>query len=317
MIRRICQHRRPSRWSKELHDIVRGASGGFLFGIPLLYTMEVWWIGSYTEPPLLLCILVVSYVVVFLLNRVEGFRQKQSNQLLDMTIESVEALAIGIISAAFTMILLRRITLDTSLQEALGKLIFESVPFSLGVAMSRSFLSGEPDKEQQSKNHRRSTKNNQSKQKGNGLRNSIKATTERLKDNVGFRDTLSDISATLIGAIIVGFSIAPTDEINELAAGSSPPWLLAIIAASLLISYLIVFAAGLTNQQKRRQQQGIFQSPESETVISYLISLLASVLMLWFFQKLSLSDPWFLWLRYTLILGLPTTIGGAAGRLAV
>ncbi|MEQ8961449.1 MAG: DUF2391 family protein, partial [Coleofasciculus sp. C2-GNP5-27] len=32
---------------------------------------------------------------------------------------------------------------------------------------------------------------------------------------------------------------------------------------------------------------------------------------------LSLSDPWFLWLRYTLLLGLPATIGGAAGRLAI
>lgn len=317
MVKPIRKKRRPSHWLKELHDIVCGASGGFLFGIPLLYTMEVWWIGSYTKPPLLLCILLVTYVVVFLLNRVEGFRQKQSNQLFDMTIESVEALAIGIVSATFTLILLRRITLDTSLQEALGKLIFESVPFSLGVAMSRSFLTGEPNKEQQSKNHRHSPEKHQSEQKQKSLTDSIKATTQRLSNEVGFKDTLADISATLIGALIIAFSIAPTDEINELAAGASPPWLLAIIAASLLISYCIVFAAGLTNQQKRRQQQGLFQSPESETVISYLISLLASVLMLWFFQKVSFSDPWFLWLRYTLLLGLPATIGGAAGRLAV
>lgn len=317
MVKPIRKHRRPSRWSKELHDIVRGASGGFLFGIPLLYTMEVWWIGSYIEPPLLLCILLVTYVVVFLLNRVEGFRQRQSDQLTDVTIESAEALAIGIVSATFTMILLRRITLDTSLQEALGKLIFESVPFSLGVAMSRSFLSAEQSQEQQKENQSLSTKKHQSQQSQNHLTKSIKATAQRLSDEVNFKDTLADISATLIGALIIAFSIAPTDEINELAAGASPPWLLAIIAASLLISYLIVFAAGLTNQQKRRQQQGLFQSPESETVISYLISLLASVLMLWFFQKVSFSDPWFLWLRYTLLLGLPATIGGAAGRLAV
>jgi uncharacterized membrane protein len=64
-------------------------------------------------------------------------------------------------------------------------------------------------------------------------------------------------------------------------------------------------------------KQGLFQSPQTETIFSYLISLIASVLMLWFFQKLSWSDPWFLWLNSTLILGLPATVGGAAGRLAI
>jgi uncharacterized membrane protein len=39
--------------------------------------------------------------------------------------------------------------------------------------------------------------------------------------------------------------------------------------------------------------------------------------MLWFFQKLTFSDPWNVWLEYTLLLGLPATIGGAAGRLAL
>ena len=33
-------------WKQELQEIISGASGGFLFGIPLLYTMEVWFIGS-------------------------------------------------------------------------------------------------------------------------------------------------------------------------------------------------------------------------------------------------------------------------------
>lgn len=29
-------------WRKEFNDIVRGLAGGFLCGIPLLYTMKVW-----------------------------------------------------------------------------------------------------------------------------------------------------------------------------------------------------------------------------------------------------------------------------------
>lgn len=100
-----------------------------------------------------------------------------------------------------------------------------------------------------------------------------------------------------------------------LAAGVSPPWLLVMIAASLLISYGIVFQAGFVNQAKRRQQQGIFQRPLSETIAAYLISLLAAMLMLCFFQQLTFEDPWSTWLSYTIVLGLPATVGGAAGRL--
>jgi uncharacterized membrane protein len=132
-----------------------------------------------------------------------------------------------------------------------------------------------------------------------------------------WKHTLADLSATLIGAVFIAFAIAPTDEVPMLAAAASPFWILAIMATSLLVSYTIVFAAGFTNQKKRHQQQGFFQRPSGETVFSYLVSLLASVLMLWFFQQLSWEDPWDLWLSYTVILGLPSTIGGAAGRIAV
>jgi hypothetical protein len=32
----------------EIVDLVRAACGGLLFGIPLLYTMKMWWVGSHT-----------------------------------------------------------------------------------------------------------------------------------------------------------------------------------------------------------------------------------------------------------------------------
>nr|WP_256478682.1 DUF2391 family protein [Chroococcidiopsis sp. CCMEE 29] len=85
----------------------------------------------------------------------------------------------------------------------------------------------------------------------------------------------------------------------------------------MLISYGIVFEAGFANQRKRQQQQGIFQRPLSETIASYLISLIGSTIMLYFFQQLSFDEPWSVWLSYTILLGLPATIGGAAGRLAI
>ncbi|WP_293331306.1 DUF2391 family protein [Microcoleus sp. CAWBG58] len=64
---------RKNPWKNKLNDIIRGASGGFLFGIPLLYTMEVWWIGSSTKPAQMSIAIVTTFLVVFLLTPIEGF----------------------------------------------------------------------------------------------------------------------------------------------------------------------------------------------------------------------------------------------------
>jgi putative integral membrane protein (TIGR02587 family) len=281
-------------WIQELGDLIRGISGGFLFGIPLLYTMEVWWIGSSVEPLRLLIAIALTFTIVFLLNQTTGFRNTADIRFRDALMDSVEAIALGLFCTSCVLVLFQEITLDTPLGEALGKLIYESVPFALGVALSNQFLKDEPDGE---KEDPKAKKQQSGKKQLNG--------------------TVADVGATLIGGIIIGFSIAPTDEVPMLAASTSGPWLLVLIFVSLLISYAIVFAANFSNQSKRQQQQGIFQDPFSETVVSYLVSLIAAALMLWFFDKLNFDNPWSIWLRYTLILGLPTTVGGAAGRLAI
>lgn len=284
----------------ELKDLVRGVSGGLLFGIPLLYTMEVWQIGSFTKPPALLIIVGITYIVVFLLNQEAGFRNRRYRTLKNSLLESLEALAIGLICSWCILFLLQEINPRTSLDEALGKIILEGVPFSIGVVLSKLILSQDSPQPSEQTSEKSDFKE------------------LKLKHNqISLRDTIDDISATFIGALFVGFNIAPTEEVRVLAGATSAPWLIAIITASLLISYCIVFAAGFRNQQRRHSQKGLFQTPKAETIVSYFISLITSLLMLWFFQQLSFSDPGYLWLRSTLILGLPATIGGAAGRLAI
>jgi putative integral membrane protein (TIGR02587 family) len=284
-----------NQWAREIDDLIRGASGGFLFGIPLLYTMEVWWIGSYATPFHMLVALATTFCVVLLLNQTAGFRRTEDIRLRDAAMDTVEALAIGILCTATVLFLLREITTTTPLNEVVGKIVFESVPFSLGVALTRQFLSAGDDSGEDSQAQQR---------------------REIIHDR-RLNATLADVGATLIGALIIAFNIAPTDEIPMLTAALSPPWVLALMAASLLISYGIVFEANFANQERREQQEGLFQRPLSETIMSYLVSLAAAMFMLWFFRQLTFDDPWQLWLNYTLVLGLPATVGGAAGRLAV
>ncbi|HVE94382.1 MAG TPA: TIGR02587 family membrane protein [Acidimicrobiales bacterium] len=283
-------------WATELVDIVRAASGGLLFGIPLLYTMEVWWVGSYTDPRHMLVVLAITFCAVTLLNRTSGFRDTKDVRLRDALADSVEALVIALACVTLVLLLLREITGTTPIQEALGKIVYESTPFAIGIALAHHFLRrgrDAGDDESDASESQDST--------GQGTINA----------------TLADVGATTIGAVFVAFNIAPTDEIPMLAAAMPPGWLLGVIGASLLVSYLIVFVAGFSNQEQRHSQKGVLQHPITETFACYLVALAAAAVMLWFFQRAAVGDPVDEVLSHVIVLGLPAAVGGAAGRLAV
>lgn len=283
-------------WRNELDDLMRGVAGAFLFGVPFLYTMEVWWKGNFTSPRRMLLALLIAYVSLLVLNRGAGFRKEEEESApWTRTLgDSAEALALALITSALSLTVIGIIRFDDGLDATMGRIIMESVPFSIGIGVANNFL------------HR--------SQEESGDKDSD-AKSHQWHDH-SWHGTLADAGATALGATLIAFSIAPTDEIPMIAAGLSPARLLVIIGASLLLSYIIVFEASLGMQAARIEQPGIFQSPLTETIISYLISLLMAMIMLWLFQLLRAGDPPSQWLSYIIVLGLPATIGGAAGRIA-
>ncbi len=270
---------------------MRGVSGGLLFGVPLLYTMEVWWYGSWVDPRWVLGALAISFVVVLALNRSSGFRDTRITNWRDAAADGVEMVAISLVCAGTVLVLLRQITFDSSLEEAVGATVFEAIPFAFGAALSRQLLKH--------------------------VEGDDRERDAAARDPQAIGRTLADAGAAAVGALVLAFSIAPTDEIPMVAQAVTPPWLLLIVAASLVISYAIVFAADFLDQDARRRHEGPFQRPVPETVGAYIISLAVSAAMLAFFQRIGPDQSWETWLTYTVVLGLPATFGGAAGRLAV
>lgn len=111
--------RQNNIWKSEINDIIRGACGGFLFGIPLLYTMEVWWIGSRAKPQLMMIAIALMFIVVYLLNQTEGFRKRRYSWLAHQAaMDTVKAIAIGLACSTFILLLLRELTPETSLNES-------------------------------------------------------------------------------------------------------------------------------------------------------------------------------------------------------
>lgn len=274
-------------WATELVEVVRAASGGLLFGIPLLYTMEVWWSGTEARPERLIGVLAVTFVPVFLLNHTGGFRSTKDTRVSETLMDTIIAVALGLVLGCAVLILLREITPDTPSRVALGKVIYEAMPFCIGIGVANHFLRGGRD------------------EGDDGSRGG---------DRTGLNATLIDVAATLIGSLFLALNIAPTDEVPMLASAMSPQWLLLVVAASLLISYSIVFVAGFAREDQRRTQAGILQHPVTETVVSYLLALGSAALMLWFFHRF--SAPWHFSVSQIVVLGLPAAVGGAAGRLA-
>lgn len=279
------------QWRDVATDLVRAFSGGMVFGIPLLFTMEVWSLGANAAAFRIFVGLLTAAVPVFLLVQIQGFWSRPARGVGDAAIQTVQAVGIAIVSVVVVLVVLRKLTWQMPITDALGRTVYEAVPFAAGAAIASAAVSGKPDKmPKQSEN--------------SGKRYDAQA-------------TMQDLGATAVGALFVGLAIAPTDEVPTLAASISAPWLLGIMALSLAASYTIVFASGFLNEDKRRSQLGLFQRPLTETLAAYIVALIMSGLMLWFFGNLSLDAPLEETLTRVLVLGLPAAIGGSAGRLVV
>jgi len=284
-------------------DLVRAAAGGMLFGIPLLFTLEVWGIGSATTPAAMAAVLGLTFVPVTLLVHTAGFRRSMDMRFTSVLAESAEAVAVGVVVVTGVLFVLAEITLRTPLADAIGKVVYEAAPFAIGAAVASHLFERSPD----------APDGDPGQSEGQAG-----ARAEGSAEGRGsLRGTLADLGSTFVGAVFVGFNIAPTEEIPRLAAASSPARLLAVMGLSLLVSYGIVFQAGFRDQARRREQRGILQHPITETAAGYLVALVAAAAMLLFFRNLQVGDPWPLALDHIVLLGLPTAVGGAAGRLAI
>lgn len=286
-----------SQWEAAFEDALRGITGGLVFGVPLLYTMEVWWLGQTADPRRALLCLALAFVPVFLLVASSGFRRVPDLTRLDVVVDVVTVLGLGLVSVAVVLVMLQRITLGTPVTTTAQMILFEAAPFAIGAAVATEVFTRASDQ--------RPRQAEESFGRGADA------------GDQGARGTVWDLGATAVGAVFIGLSIAPTDEVPMLAAAIEPPWLAVLVVASLLVTYAVVFAAGFSDEARRRAQTGVLQRPMTETAAAYLVSFAVSAAMLWFFGTIDAGTPLAAALARTVVLSLPTSIGGAAGRLVV
>lgn len=270
------------QWSDELTVFIRAFAGAAVFGIPLVFTMEMWWIGKSLSLSYLLIVVALGIVANFGLAHVAGFR---ANDSLSLSIDqAIDALAVGIVSAIVLLFALNQLRPSDGVEHGTGMVILLAIPLSLGASVARQVFSGRHGRQGEE--------------------------TSNLTHTQG---VLADAGATAIGGVFIGISIAPTDEVEMIAAGITWWHMFAIIGLSLFLSYLIVFASGFDEASP----PGPLQHPLTETLMCYLVSLAMAFGMLLMFDRITLADPLQEIMRQTVVLALPATIGGAGGRLVV
>jgi uncharacterized membrane protein len=95
-------------WQGELDGVLRGLTGGFLIGIPLIYTMETWQAGETISPVAALVFLACSYALNVGFVAFAGFHRDEPGSVRPAG-DALEATALAIVAAAVSLALLRQI----------------------------------------------------------------------------------------------------------------------------------------------------------------------------------------------------------------
>jgi putative integral membrane protein (TIGR02587 family) len=229
----------------NVRDYIRAGSGGLIIGLPLLYTMEVWFHGFILSPWKVLFLLAIGFVAVLGYNSVAGFRRERS--IAELVLDSVATIGLGIVISFVALLVLGRIDANTGLGDAAGKIALEAIPIAFGASVATAQLSG-----------------------GGGGGGSI-SPLARLLVGAG-------------GALLFALNVAPTEEPLMLGIEASPWLLVAVVAMSLGVTFALVFLADFGGRQHKRGE-GLLEHPWSETVTSYAVSIVVALFLLWAFGR--------------------------------
>ena len=289
----VAHSRQQSPWQLELDAFMRAFAGAFMFGIPSLYTLETWDLATFTEPTKLLIMLGIALLVSVALAHFAGFRLEPPTLFRSID-QAVDAVAVGVVGAVVVLLVLNRIGPDDPFQVNVARVVIQIVPLAMGVAVANAvFARGRA-------RHWETTEQDD----------------EAHHTRVGpWKATLGDIAATVVGASLLGFSIAPTEEIELIAAELGLVNALALIALSLISTHIMVFAGAFDPERHLRRPRSFFRTPVGETLMAYVVSLFVAAVALYMFGRLDASTPPYYALLQVLVLGLPAAVGGAAGRL--
>ena len=273
--------RPQSNW-KYLKGLGRVFAGAILFGLPLLMTMEMWWLGFYLDRPHLVQFVFVNFIVLVGLARVSGF--EPATDWTDDVMDAFSAYAVAAIWSFFILWLLGNLAFDQPPGEIIGKVVLQSVPASFG-----AMLAG--------------------KQLGSHEQESAEAKRERAS-------YLGQLFLMLAGALFLGFNVAPTEEMMLISFLMSPAQSIGLILVSVMLLHGLVYTVGFKGEEKPAGPTSFASVFLRFTITGYAIAALAALYLLWTFGRIDGTSPSEI-VGMVAVLAFPGAIGAALARLVV
>lgn len=258
----------------------RAFGGALLFGLPLLMTMEMWWLGFYLDRTRLALFLLTLMPMLTGLSYYSGFRT--TFDLKEDVIDALVAFAVGMVMSAVFLTLFGVLRIGMSLDTILGKIILLTVPASMGAVLASKQLS---------------------QTDGNN----------RELEGAGYGGELFIMAA---GAFLLAFNVAPTEEVILIAYKMSVSQALMLAVLTLLIMHFIVYTVGFRGQHEGPEGATWWRLFFHFTVVGYAIALLVSLCSLWVFGRLDGSGL-VVAVMTMIVLAFPAGVGAAVSRLVV
>lgn len=273
--------------SRALRDFARAAGGALIFALPMLMTMELWWLG-FTLDRGRLAVLVVSVLpLMVLLSRQIGF--EETRRWLDDVLDGLIALFTGALVCSLLLILFGALRLDMPTDEILGKIAIQMVPAGIGALLAKSQFGGEPGDEED--------------QSGGG------GAAAAPRESYG-----GELFLMAVGALFLGFNVAPTEEMILISFRITPWHAVALVVVSLALMHAFVFAVGFSGGSAIGPHETGFGAFIRMTLPGYAIALAISLYLLWIFARTDDLTPGGIAMA-AVVLGFPAAIGAAAARL--
>jgi putative integral membrane protein (TIGR02587 family) len=258
-------------------DLLHDFGGAILFSIPLLMTMEMWWLGFYMDRYRLALFILVTFLMVIGLSHIEGGDETFKLEVLD----AFTACAVGYVVATVMLLLFGIIRSGMSPDELIGKIALHAVPCSIGAILARRQLGVEETQKEE----------------------------ERLGPYGG------KIFLMSAGAVFLAFQLAPTEEMVKIGYQITGWHAAGLAILSLCIMQSFVYSVEAKENGRSGFSFDFFWGVFLRfTIVGYALALLISLYVLWTFGRLDgeiLSEA----ILSILVLGFPAAVGASAARL--
>ncbi|ESP87987.1 DUF2391 family protein [Candidatus Halobonum tyrrellensis] len=268
----------------ELREQGRGIVGAlFVLGVTATYTQEIWWLGQSLSAEGVLAYSTAGVILVYLASQAIGFREGTEAHdrpygLGELT-DFAEVLLQGLLTSLVALWLLGMLSFGDSLTLIVRRTLFLTVPYALGAAVADTLLSGGDD-----------------------------------DPIVGDREDTRAL-AFVAGALFICFPIAPTQEVLVMANRMNWWRLFAIALVSLGTGYLTLYTVEFRGQD-RRLGESTWRGRVGLTCTAYVFALATAALLLAGFGAFTETSH-AMWVRQTVVLGFPASIGAAGAGVVL